>query len=173
MMKIKIAETAQKHGVKSAYALQKALDISPTIAARLWKGDFDKIGIKTLERLCGYFNCQTDAFLEYPLTQSSNTELRNDTQLSNTQSRNNTQKRKTQSESDNAVKNLPELPEGDKWLKTKDIAERLGIKALSTIRDFYNSQGLPHTRVGMVNYVKESDLIAFLDKRAAREKSKH
>lgn len=110
MMKIKISETAQKHGLKSAYALQKALDISPTIAARLWKGDFDKIGINTLERLCKYFNCQTNDLLEYPLTLSGNTELRKDvpraTQLSNTELRNNmqlsnTQSDNTQSESDN------------------------------------------------------------------------
>jgi DNA-binding Xre family transcriptional regulator len=92
MMKIKIAETAQKHGVKSAYGLQKALSISPTIAARLWKGDFDKIGIKTLERLCDYFKCQTNDFLEYPLTLSGNTQSGKDvaraTQLSNTELRN-------------------------------------------------------------------------------------
>jgi DNA-binding Xre family transcriptional regulator len=66
MMKIKIAETAEKHGVKSAYGLQKALSISPTIAARLWKGEFDKIGIGTLEKLCEHFQCQPNDLLEYP-----------------------------------------------------------------------------------------------------------
>lgn len=89
MMKIKIAETAQKHGLKSAYALQKALNISPTMASRLWKGEFDKIGINTLEKLCDYFQCQTNELLEYPLTLSSNTQTSKDveraTQLSNTQ----------------------------------------------------------------------------------------
>jgi DNA-binding Xre family transcriptional regulator len=89
MMKIKIAETAQKHGLKSAYALQKALNISPTMASRLWKGEFDKIGINTLEKLCDYFQCQTNELLEYPLTLSSNTEssknVERATQLSNTQ----------------------------------------------------------------------------------------
>jgi DNA-binding Xre family transcriptional regulator len=70
-MKIKIAETAEKHGVRSAYALQKALNISPTIAARLWKGEFAKIGVNTLEKLCEHFQCQTNDLLEYPLTQKS------------------------------------------------------------------------------------------------------
>jgi transcriptional regulator with XRE-family HTH domain len=69
------------------------------------------------------------------------------------------------------VVNLPELPDGDKWLKTAEIAERLGIKAHSTIRDFYNKQGLAHTRLGMVSYVKESDLNAFLANRKTRGKS--
>jgi DNA-binding Xre family transcriptional regulator len=73
MMKIKVAETAQKHGVKSAYALQKALNISPTVAARLWKGELDKIGINTLEKLCSHFRCQPNDFLEYPHTLSGNT----------------------------------------------------------------------------------------------------
>lgn len=64
-IKITIAETAQKHGLKNAFALQKALNISPTIAARLWKGNFDKIGINTLESLCDYFKCQPNEFFRY------------------------------------------------------------------------------------------------------------
>jgi hypothetical protein len=108
--------------------------------------------------------------------------LRNNTQASNTQSN------KTHAASDNnkkslpsAVKkkakiekvaNLPELPDGDKWLKTKDIAAQLGITAHSTVRDFYNKQGLAHTRVGMVSYVKQSDLNAFLANRKTRGKFK-
>jgi DNA-binding Xre family transcriptional regulator len=94
MIKIKIAELAGKHGLKTAYALQKALDMPPTMASRLYKGDFDKIGIGTIEKLCAYFGCQPDAFLEYPFapvnhTQASNTQTSNDvarpTQLSNTE----------------------------------------------------------------------------------------
>lgn len=64
-IKITIAETAKKHGLKNAFALQKALNISPTIAARLWKGNFDKIGINTLESLCDYFKCQPNEFFRY------------------------------------------------------------------------------------------------------------
>jgi DNA-binding Xre family transcriptional regulator len=201
MIKIKIAELAKKHGLNTAYALQKALDMPPTMASRLFKGDFDKIGIGTIEKLCEYFGCQPDAFLEYPFapvnnTQASNTQISNDveratqsgnTKLSNNTQASNTQSNKTQTASDNekkslpsAVKkqakpekivNLPELPNGDRWLKTAEIAERLGIKAHSTVRDFYNKQGLAHTRLGMVSYVKESDLNAFLENRKARGKS--
>jgi DNA-binding Xre family transcriptional regulator len=97
-MKIKIAELAGKHGLMTAYALQKALNISPTMASRLWKGGFDKIGINTMEKLCDYFYCQPNDFLEYPLTRISNTELSNDvTQLSNTELS------KPQSASDNEI----------------------------------------------------------------------
>lgn len=65
MIKILIAEVAQEKGIKSAYALQKSLKISPTIAARLWKGDFEKIGIKTLDKLCEHLKCQPSRLFRY------------------------------------------------------------------------------------------------------------
>jgi transcriptional regulator with XRE-family HTH domain len=64
---------------------------------------------------------------------------------------------------------LPELPNGDKWLRASEIAERLG-KPSSTIRDYCNKRGLAHTRRGMVNFIKESDLNTFLANRTARGK---
>jgi DNA-binding Xre family transcriptional regulator len=65
MIKIKIAELARKHDVTSAYQLQNFLGISPSIASRLWKGDFDKIGISTINKLCNRLVCQPSDFLEY------------------------------------------------------------------------------------------------------------
>jgi DNA-binding Xre family transcriptional regulator len=65
MIKIKIAELAKKHYVTSAYQLQNFLGISPSIASRLWKGNFDKIGISTINKLCNRLNCQPSDFLEY------------------------------------------------------------------------------------------------------------
>jgi DNA-binding Xre family transcriptional regulator len=65
MIKIKIAELAKKHDVTSAYQLQNFLGISPSIASRLWKGTFDKIGISTINKLCNRLNCQPSDFLEY------------------------------------------------------------------------------------------------------------
>ncbi len=49
----------------TAYQLQKALDISPTVAARLWKGEFDMIGVVTLDKLCRVLRCQPNKFLRY------------------------------------------------------------------------------------------------------------
>jgi DNA-binding Xre family transcriptional regulator/predicted DNA-binding transcriptional regulator AlpA len=66
MIKIKIAELAAKrHNVTTAYQLQNFLGISPSIASRLWKGDFDKIGINTINKLCYRLDCQPSDFLEY------------------------------------------------------------------------------------------------------------
>jgi DNA-binding Xre family transcriptional regulator len=239
MIKIKIAELAAKrHNVTSAYQLQNFLNISPSIASRLWKGDFDKIGINTINKLCYRLKCQPNDFIEYvdkrgerPTNdgyvtkakrlegvtsaqkakgwgnprnkkskdepQTDNTLLNNSlfdnaqsnntksdiTQMKHVPQSNNTEISKTQSVSDNEnllpsadkrkaknfVSTLPELPNDDKWLRANEIAERLG-KPSSTIRDYCNKQGLAHTRVGMVNFIKESDLNAFLANRKTRAK---
>ncbi len=60
-----IRERAEKCGITTAYQLQKAMEVSPTIAARLWRGDFDKIGMITLDRLCRALRCQPDKLFKY------------------------------------------------------------------------------------------------------------
>jgi DNA-binding Xre family transcriptional regulator len=65
MIVVTIRERAEKCGIENAYQLQKALEISPTIAARLWRGNFDKVGIVTLDRLCRVLKCQPDKLLRY------------------------------------------------------------------------------------------------------------
>jgi DNA-binding Xre family transcriptional regulator len=49
----------------NAFQLGKALGVSPTTANRLWKGDFGKVGIDTLHRLCDLFGCQISDYLYY------------------------------------------------------------------------------------------------------------
>jgi DNA-binding Xre family transcriptional regulator len=229
MIKIKIAELAEKRAnVTTAYQLQNLLGISPSIASRLWKGDFDKIGINTINKLCYRLECQPSDFIEYvdklgerptdvgyitkanraegvthvnkakgwgnprnkkaqgePQTDNTllNNSLFDNAQSDNTESditkmkhvpqSSNTEISKTKSDKKQVeqVKDLPELPDGDKWLRASEIAERLG-KPSSTIRDYCNKQGLAHTRRGMVNFIKESDLNAFLASRTVRGKSK-
>jgi DNA-binding Xre family transcriptional regulator len=65
MIKIKIAELATKHSVSTAYQLQNKLDVSPSVASRLFKGDIDKIGINTINKICFAFDCQPSDFLEF------------------------------------------------------------------------------------------------------------
>jgi DNA-binding Xre family transcriptional regulator len=64
-LKSKIAEIAGKRGFKNAYALQKVLDISPTMAARLWSGEFKQIGLETLEKLGELLECSPNDLLGY------------------------------------------------------------------------------------------------------------
>jgi DNA-binding Xre family transcriptional regulator len=151
MMKVKIAETAEKHGVKSAYALQKALNISPTIAARLWKGEFDKIGINTLEKLCEHFQCQTNEFLEYPLTQKSNALKSNDTQKGNTKL----------SKTGNAPAVVPKLRKvADGMLLFSDVCIRLN-KSESSVRRYLTDKRLKGEKVKREWQILESDVEEF------------
>jgi DNA-binding Xre family transcriptional regulator len=65
MIERRVRELAEKRGYKTAYQLRIALGVSPSLAARLWKGDFEKIGISTLNRLCALLQCQPDKLLHY------------------------------------------------------------------------------------------------------------
>lgn len=65
MIVITIKERAAKYGITNAHQLQKAMDISPTIAARLWREDFKKIGMDTLDRLCSVLRCQPDRLFRF------------------------------------------------------------------------------------------------------------
>jgi DNA-binding Xre family transcriptional regulator len=52
MIKTHVQEIARKRGITTAYQLQKALDISPSVAAKLWSDDFELISRTSLDRLC-------------------------------------------------------------------------------------------------------------------------
>jgi DNA-binding Xre family transcriptional regulator len=60
-----IKEVAVKRGIRNAHGLQIALDVSPTAAAKLWKGQFEMIGLKTLDRLCSVLRCKPSDLLKY------------------------------------------------------------------------------------------------------------
>ncbi len=149
MIKIKIADVAKKNGLKSAYALQKALDVSPTIASRLWKGEFQKIGVNTLDKLCEQFKCQPSAFFEFwkdgvmqlgkPITQLSKEVQPIDTQLDKT---------------------------GEKWLSTKEIADRIERKP-RTVIDLFKSGKLTRKKRGQENFGLGSEVEAYIAERDA------
>jgi DNA-binding Xre family transcriptional regulator len=65
MIKVQIAEVAQRRGITTAYQLQKALNIPPAMAAKLWKGDFKMIGLETIDRLCKALKCKPHQFLVF------------------------------------------------------------------------------------------------------------
>jgi putative transcriptional regulator len=65
MITIKIADIAKTKGLKNAYTLQKALNISPTMASRLWKGTFKQIGVETIDKLCKLLDCEPSDLIVY------------------------------------------------------------------------------------------------------------
>ena len=52
-------------GIKNAHGLQKAIDVSPTVAAKLWSGNFEMIGLGTLDKLCRVLKCPVGKLLVY------------------------------------------------------------------------------------------------------------
>ncbi len=66
MIVVMIRERAEKCGITTAYQLQKAMDVSPTLAARLWRGNFEMVGINdTLNTMCRVLRCQPDKLFRY------------------------------------------------------------------------------------------------------------
>jgi DNA-binding Xre family transcriptional regulator len=62
---VKIAELAAKRGITTAYQLQKALNVPPAMAAKLWKGEFKMIGLETLNKLCNVLCCEPHQILAF------------------------------------------------------------------------------------------------------------
>jgi len=60
-----IRELAEKRGIKTAYQLRRAMDVSPTLASRLWKEEFAKIGVVTLDRLCQVLRCKPGKLITF------------------------------------------------------------------------------------------------------------
>jgi DNA-binding Xre family transcriptional regulator len=60
-----VREVAEKRGIKNAHGLQNALEVSPTAAAKLWKGEFEMIGLGTLDKLCRVLRCKPADLLKY------------------------------------------------------------------------------------------------------------
>jgi DNA-binding Xre family transcriptional regulator len=64
-LKVLIRERAEKRGIKNAHQLGLALGVAPNVSARLWSGEFDKLGMNTLEKLCEVLACQPNALFRY------------------------------------------------------------------------------------------------------------
>ncbi len=58
MVELRIQEVAMSRGIITAYQLQKALESHPAMAARLWKGNMDRIGLQTIDALCEALDCE-------------------------------------------------------------------------------------------------------------------
>jgi DNA-binding Xre family transcriptional regulator len=65
MVIVAIREQAEKRGITTAYQLQKATGVQPSMAAKWWKNDLEKIGIKTLDTLCKVLKCKPNDLLKY------------------------------------------------------------------------------------------------------------
>lgn len=65
MIKANIKEIAAKKGIKTAYQLQKAMNLQPSQAAKLYRSDFKMIALETLNSLCETLDCEPSDILKY------------------------------------------------------------------------------------------------------------
>jgi putative transcriptional regulator len=72
MIRIHISQVAEQRGITTAYQLQKALALPPSMAARLWKGELGKVATSTLDKLCEAFDCQPGDLLSYVAAKKKN-----------------------------------------------------------------------------------------------------
>ena len=140
MITIKIADIAQTKGLTNAYALQKALNISPTMASRLWKGTFKQIATGTIDRLCDLLDCEPSDLIVY----SSD---------------------KPKAEKPVRVPQAIRAVRTDGMLTTQQVAEQLGLKR-RTIIDYIASGQLRATKGKQGhNFISESDFEEFCKNR--------
>lgn len=64
-IKIMIREQCEKRGITTAYQLQKATDVQPTVAARWYRNGLKMIGIDSLDKLCGALKCKPNDLLRF------------------------------------------------------------------------------------------------------------
>jgi len=65
MITTRIKEIAEKRGITNAYQLQKATELPPSMAARLFRDEVDMIALRTLDRLCAALKCKPNDLLRY------------------------------------------------------------------------------------------------------------
>ncbi len=171
MIKMKLQETARKHGLTTAYTLQKALNCSPTMASRLWNEKFKQIGIETIGSLCDLFDCQPNDLFENQKTQSSNTQFNNsqtsNTQISNTQSSvsvlspSKPQTVKVSAEKPASKPGTPQTTASDgETMTVAEVMSYLG-KSESSVLRYIKKYGLKAEKVGRGWKIFRKDVEAF------------
>lgn len=65
MITTRIKEVAERRGITTAYQLQKATELPPSMAARLFRDEVDMIALRTLDRLCAALKCKPNDLLKY------------------------------------------------------------------------------------------------------------
>jgi excisionase family DNA binding protein len=144
MIKIKIADIAERKGLTNAYGLQKALKCSPTMASKLWKGTFKQIGIETINRLCELLDCKPSDLIVFSSDKRTEKPVREPQAIA-----------------------MTETVRTGEEMTTKQVADELGLKS-RTVIDNIKSGRLKATKGKQGhNIIKRSDFEEFKKKRVA------
>jgi DNA-binding Xre family transcriptional regulator/predicted DNA-binding transcriptional regulator AlpA len=144
MIKVNIGEVATERGIKTAYQLQKLMNLPPALASKWYRNDLKMIGIESLNSLCEALDCLPSDLLVY----SSGRE-----------------KVEKPARKPKAVKTMASV-EG--LLNTNQVAERLGLSR-KRVNDYINDGKLKAVKKKQNhNFVSESDLQEFIANRSGQ-----
>jgi excisionase family DNA binding protein len=163
-VKIRIAEIARQNGFNHAFALQNALKCSPTMAARLWSGEFKRIDIETMVKLGELFQCSPNDLIVYesaPVAPVADKPKQKSKPFVNPKF--------LQMVKDGVFKNsvldIVNNSSDNELLSTVAVAARLNVSRKS-INDYVISGKLPAVKgKGNHNFIRESDLLEFMAKK--------
>jgi len=65
MIVVSIREMAERAGITTSYGLMKAMNVSPSLAAKWWTNEMKMIGINSLNKLCIVLKCQPGDILRF------------------------------------------------------------------------------------------------------------
>ncbi len=156
MIESRIKEIAVSRGIRSSYGLQKALDIAPSNASRLWEGKVTRFSVEVLDKLCESFGVSVGDLLVYRKGENdTESVIRNKDSIS--------------ANTSNVIKTpvtartISKTDEG--MLSTVEVAKRLGLDR-RTVNDYIISGKLKATKgKGNHNFVSEAYLQEFINNR--------
>ena len=65
MIKVDIQKVAKKAGINTAYQFQKISYFTPGMAARIFKGNWKRIDVATLNTICNVLQCTPNDILKF------------------------------------------------------------------------------------------------------------
>jgi excisionase family DNA binding protein len=167
-LKSKIAEIAGKRGFKNAYALQNALKCSPTMAARLWSGEFKQIGLETIEKLGELLECSPNDLLGYDVAPVAPVAPVADKPKQKSKPFVNPELLRMEKDgvfNNSILEIVNSSSDNETLLSTVTVAARLNVSRKS-VNDYIISGKLPAVKGKQNhNFIRESDLLEFIAQR--------
>ncbi len=133
-----------KREIKTAYQLQKLMQLQPSQAAKWFKNELKQIGIESLNSLCEALDCEPSDILKYS---SGKVKAEKPVKVAII-----------------AQESTSSYDITNDFLSTAEVAKRLGLNE-RTVRDNYKNGNLKHTKIGTKNFVSEADFQAFREER--------
>lgn len=65
MIEVTLKKAAKKAGITSSYQLQRSTGFDVSMAARLWKEEWTRVDLGTLDRLCSALKCKPNDILQF------------------------------------------------------------------------------------------------------------